>query len=98
MASELSPDHHDAVTVVPDIQNEDGSTDKRNSSIFRNTKETPQQMTDGSATPEEAVVIPQLDTSLPLNWPTRKKFLNIAVPSFISFVVWVLPNFFADLR
>lgn len=31
--------------------------------------------------PDEA-----LDRSLPLNWPTRKKFFNMAVPSVLCFV------------
>lgn len=83
MASEISSE---AVLAVPDMQNED-SRDKRNSSNFEDPKETAQQMADGSATPEETVADSQLDTSLPLNWSTRKKFFNIAVPSFISFVV-----------
>jgi hypothetical protein len=29
----------------------------------------------------------EVDVSLPLNWSTKKKFLNMVVPSFICFVV-----------
>jgi hypothetical protein len=82
IASELSSA---AVTAVPDMENQDG-TEKRNSSHLGDAKETPQQVTDGSAV-SEPVPESQLDVSLPLNWPTRKKFLNMAVPSFICFVV-----------
>lgn len=34
-----------------------------------------------------AVEDASLDVSLPLNWPTRKKVLNIGVPSIACFVV-----------
>ena len=74
-----------AVEAVPDIDTEDGR-EKSLSTNSGDRKDTTQQTTEGTLTPE-AREDGELDISLPLNWPTRKKFINMAVPSFICFVV-----------
>jgi len=79
MASEISSE---AVTAVPDMENE-GSTHKRDNSLLED-KEA--QTTNGSSSPE-MVANSEIDISLPLNWPLRKKVLNMAIPTFICFVV-----------
>ena len=79
MASEISSE---AVTDVPDMENE-GCTHRKDNSLLED-KEV--QRTNGSSTPE-AVANSEIDISLPLNWPLRKKVLNMAIPTFICFVV-----------
>jgi len=87
MSSDPWPDSVQAV----DVENKAG-TNKRNSSNAGDSKKN-QGNTDGSTT-TEILIDAQLDVSLPLNWSTKKKFFNMAVPSFICFVVLVLSAFF----
>ncbi|PMD13199.1 hypothetical protein NA56DRAFT_712380 [Hyaloscypha hepaticicola] len=63
-------------------------TDVDDSSYPHNTgsKENSQGVIDGSTT-TEAFSDTQFDVALLLNWPIRKKLLNMAVPSFICFAV-----------
>ena len=80
----------DAVLAVSDVENAAGIDDSSHPH-HTGLKENSQSVIVGSAT-TETMSDTHLDFSLPLNWPIRKKFLNMAVPSFICFVVLVLPN------
>jgi hypothetical protein len=68
-------------------------TDVDDSSYPHNTgsKENSQGVIDGSTT-TEAFSDTQFDVALLLNWPIRKKLLNMAVPSFICFAVLLFSN------
>jgi hypothetical protein len=75
----------DAVGAVSGVENEAG-IDKSSIQNTSNSKEKVQEMADESTT-MDAMSDTQVDVSLPLNWSTKKKLLNMAVPSFICFVV-----------
>ncbi len=80
----------DAILAVSDVEHAAGVDDSSHPH-HTGSRENSQSMIDGSTT-TETMSDTHLDFSLPLNWPIRKKFLNMAVPSFICFVVLVLPN------
>jgi hypothetical protein len=79
----------DAAIAVSDVENA-ANVEVSNYPHNTGSKENENVMIDGSTT-TETMSDTQLDVSLPLNWPIRKKFLNMAVPSFICFVVLVVP-------
>jgi hypothetical protein len=64
----------------------DATIDVAKSSHSDSSKEKSQGATEGPTTIEISSDA-EVDVSLPLNWSARKKFLNMAVPSFICFVV-----------
>jgi hypothetical protein len=45
-----------------------------------------------SSKKSEGAEVSELDTSLPLNWSSRKKFFNMAIPSILCFVVYSIPT------
>lgn len=61
-----------------------------------NTKQTPETEKDITerikSTTSDGAEVSELDSSLPLNWSGGKKFFNMAVPSILCFVVYVLPQ------
>jgi len=91
MSSEPLPDAIQAADIETGPRAE-----KPNSSHSGTSMEKNQRVMDGSTTTETSTDA-QLDVSLPLNWSTKKKFLNMAVPSFICFVVYVCSQHFARM-
>ncbi len=78
----VSPVSNEPAGAVPDIGIEHGL--QKTSSYTSQNKEAE---TAKDATASDVRENAGLDVSLPLNWPIRKKVINMAVPSFICFVV-----------
>jgi hypothetical protein len=72
------------VVVASDLDVEDGGQN----SVSQESGDNKEMSKEGNGrVPLDATADAAVDLSMPLNWPLRKKILNVAIPSIMCFVV-----------